>query len=110
MVFSFGSICYFIERIYNNKKFDCFDISFIIIYFPIWIEYFIYFLYEYFKIYNNDKFKVLKNIKSDDFINYYIIEIKERIQYKNIILCEIIVFIFSLFFIILAIISRPLYK
>ena len=112
IIFSFARFCYK-DKVNDYSDDYCIiatKIVVIIINLDIWIGFFIYFLYAYFKIYKNDKFTILKNINSDDFIKDFIDEIYERYKYKNIILIEIILFPISLFLFILAWIVKPIHQ
>ena len=78
-------------------------------YLTIFIGFFIYFLYAYFKIYNNKQFEIIKNIKADNFIRDYLDEINERAKNKSLILSSIISFSISFFFFILTWLVRPIH-
>ena len=78
-------------------------------YLTIFIGFFIYFLYAYFKIYKNNQFQIIKNIKADNFIKDYIDEIYERAKNRSLILSSIILFSISFFFFILTWLIKPIY-
>ena len=81
-----------------------------IIYLTMWSGYFTYLIYIYFKIHKNDKFDIIKNINTDDFIKDFIKEIRERIKDKNRVLIEIILFSISMLFFILVWIFKPIHQ
>ena len=112
IIFSIIRFCY-IDRPGDTSDTCCVIVSKLIVaivYLLIWIGNFIYFLYIYFKINKNDKFNIIKNINTDDFIKDYIDEIRERYKDKNYITTEIILFSISMFFFILAWIFKPIHQ
>ena len=112
IIFSIIRFCY-IDRPGDTSDTCCVIVSKLIVaivYLLIWIGNFIYFLYIYFKINKNDKFNIIKNINTDDFIKDYIDDIRERYKDKNYITTEIILFSISMFFFILAWIFKPIHQ
>ena len=87
----------------------CSKIAVSFFYLTIFIGFFIYFLYAYFKIYKNKQFQIIKNIKADNFIEDYLDEIYERAKNKSLILSSIILFSISFFFFILTWLVRPIH-
>lgn len=79
------------------------------LYFIIFAGYYIYFIYGYCKIYKNPKLMKIKKIKSDIFIEDFIIEISKG-KNKDLILSVIILMSFSIIFFILTWIFKPLHQ
>ena len=111
------SICRFIYKDKNINEPDpsdpfavsCSKITVSFFYLAIFIGFFIYFLYAYFKIYKNKQFEIIKNIRADNFIKDFIDEIYERVKSKSLILSSIILFSISFCFFILTWLVRPIH-
>ena len=112
IIFSIMRFCY-IDKPGDTSDSCCVLISKLtvaIIYLTMWSGYFTYLIYIYFKIHKNDKFDIIKNINTDDFIKDFIKEIRERIKDKNRVLIEIILFSISMLFFILVWIFKPIHQ
>jgi len=111
------SLCRFTYKDRDNNVPDpsdpgavlCSKIAVSFFYLNVFIGFFVYFLYAYFKIYKNKQFQIIKKINSDDFIKDFIDEICERAKNKPLILSSIILFSISFFFFILAWLVRPIH-
>ena len=111
------SICRFMYEDKNINEPDpsdpgavtCSKLAVSFFYLAIFIGFFIYFLYAYFKIYKNKQFEIIKNIRADNFIKDFIDEIYERAKSKSLILSSIILFSISFFFFILTWLVRPVH-
>jgi len=78
------------------EKCDClFSYFSIILYGLTFLGFFIYFIVTYSKVFNNESFKIAKNIKADKFIENFLKEFYETFEKKGLIICSIIFFIFS---------------
>ena len=111
------SIFIFIGKIKNEikgnsdcfEKCDClFSYSSIIIYALTFLGFFIYFIYIYTKVFNNESFKIAKSIKADKFIENFLKEFYESFEKNSLIICSIIFFILSVILYILAWIIKPI--
>jgi hypothetical protein len=77
-----------LNEVGKDKPYEAYAniITTVLIYLMIWIGFFIYVFYAYLKIYNDEEFKEIKKINTDDFISNYIDEINEKIGDNRYIL------------------------